>query len=35
MRPHFEWVDEPAEIYVQGMGPVSTDYLDSLPKAGR
>jgi len=35
VRPHFEWVDEPAEIYVQGMGPVSTDYVDSLPKAGR
>jgi quercetin dioxygenase-like cupin family protein len=34
-RAHFEWVDEPAEIHVQGVGPVSTEYVDSLPKAGR
>jgi quercetin dioxygenase-like cupin family protein len=34
-RPHFEWVVEGAEIHVQGVGPVSTDYLDSLPKSGR
>ena len=34
-RPHFEWVDERTEIHVQGVGPVSTQYVDSLPKAGR
>jgi quercetin dioxygenase-like cupin family protein len=34
-RPHFEWVNEPAEIHVQGVGPVSTEYVDSLPTAGR
>jgi PQQ-dependent dehydrogenase (methanol/ethanol family) len=32
-RPHFEWVEEDAEIQVQGVGPVSTEYLDSLPRA--
>jgi quercetin dioxygenase-like cupin family protein len=26
-RAHFEWVDEQAEIHVQGVGPVSTEYL--------
>lgn len=31
-RAHFEWVDEPTEIHVQGMGPVSTEYVDSLAK---
>jgi quercetin dioxygenase-like cupin family protein len=31
-RAHFEWVDEPAEIHVQGIGPVSTAYVDSLAK---
>jgi quercetin dioxygenase-like cupin family protein len=29
-RAHFEWVDEPTEIHVQGVGPVSTEYVDSL-----
>jgi len=29
-RAHFEWVDEPTEIHVQGVGPVSTAYVDSL-----
>lgn len=31
-RAHFEWVDQPAEIHVQGMGPVSTEYVDSVAK---
>jgi quercetin dioxygenase-like cupin family protein len=31
-RAHFEWVDEPAEIHVQGIGPVSTAYVDTLAK---
>jgi quercetin dioxygenase-like cupin family protein len=31
-RAHFEWVDEPTEIHVQGVGPVSTTYVDSLAK---
>jgi quercetin dioxygenase-like cupin family protein len=31
-RAHFEWVDEPTEIHVQGVGPVSTAYVDSLAK---
>lgn len=30
-RAHFEWVSQPTEIHVQGVGPVSTTYLDSLP----
>jgi quercetin dioxygenase-like cupin family protein len=34
-RAHFEWVHEPTEIHVQGVGPVATEYLDSLPTAGR
>ena len=34
-RAHFEWVDEPTEIHVQGVGPVATEYRDSLPTAGR
>jgi quercetin dioxygenase-like cupin family protein len=28
-RAHFEWVDQPTEIHVQGVGPVSTEYVDS------
>jgi hypothetical protein len=27
-RAHFEWADEPTEIHVQGVGPVSTEYVD-------
>lgn len=34
-KPHFEWADEPVEIQVQGVGPVTTEYLDSVPKPGR
>jgi uncharacterized RmlC-like cupin family protein len=34
-RPHFEWTDTRAEVHVQGVGPVTTEYLDSVPSAGR
>jgi quercetin dioxygenase-like cupin family protein len=34
-RAHFEWVNEPAEIHVQGVGPVTTKYLDTLATPGR
>jgi uncharacterized RmlC-like cupin family protein len=27
-RPHFEWTDTPTEIHVQGVGPVTTEYVD-------
>jgi quercetin dioxygenase-like cupin family protein len=27
-RAHFEWTDTPTEIHVQGVGPVTTEYLD-------
>ncbi len=29
-RAHFEWANEPAEIHVEGVGPVATTYVDSL-----
>jgi quercetin dioxygenase-like cupin family protein len=34
-RAHFEWVNEPAEVHVQGMGPVTTKYLDTLTTPDR
>jgi quercetin dioxygenase-like cupin family protein len=34
-RPHFEWVEEESEIHVQGVGPVSTECLDSLSRRDR
>jgi uncharacterized RmlC-like cupin family protein len=34
-RPHFEWTERPTEIHVQGVGPVTTVYVDSIPTAGR
>jgi quercetin dioxygenase-like cupin family protein len=34
-RAHFEWTDTATEIHVQGVGPMTTEYLDSVPKARR
>jgi hypothetical protein len=31
-RAHSEWVDQPTEIHVQGVEPISTAYVDSLAK---